>query len=119
MLFRSADECAKVRMFAAGGAVGANGLTRPATCCGKLGPLSRIYVDERSVHGRQSRCSPCRHVLLVGTNTGPGGSGHRVRISGFEVWQIGADGLVAESRGHFDSAAYQRQIERGVGGAAR
>ncbi len=51
---------------------------------------------------------------LLGTNTGPGGTGQRVRISGFEVWQIGADGLIAESRGHFDSAAYQRQLERGV-----
>jgi predicted ester cyclase len=51
---------------------------------------------------------------LVGTNTGPGGTGHRVRISGFEIWQIGADGLIAESRGHFDSDAYQRQLERGV-----
>ena len=51
---------------------------------------------------------------LVGTNTGPGGTGQRVRISGFEVWQIGADGLVAESLGHFDSAAYQHQLEHGV-----
>jgi predicted ester cyclase len=50
----------------------------------------------------------------VGTNTGPGGTGQRVRISGFEVWQIGVDALIAESRGHFDSAAYQRQLERGV-----
>ena len=40
--------------------------------------------------------------------------GHRVRISGFEVWQIGADGLIAESLGHFDSAAYQHQLEHGV-----
>ena len=32
---------------------------------------------------------------LEGTNTGPGGSGRRVRISGFEEWRIGADGLVA------------------------
>jgi len=35
---------------------------------------------------------------LVGTNTGPGGTGKRVRISGFEEWRIGADGLIAESR---------------------
>lgn len=51
---------------------------------------------------------------LVGTNTGPGGTGHRVRISGFEDWRFGVDGLVAESRGNFDSAAYQRQLEHGV-----
>ncbi len=51
---------------------------------------------------------------LVGSNTGPGGTGHRVRISGFEVWQTGSDGLIAESRGYFDSAAYQSQLERGA-----
>jgi predicted ester cyclase len=51
---------------------------------------------------------------LVGSNIGPGGTGKQVRISGFEVWRIGADGLIAESRGHFDSAAYQDQLAHGV-----
>jgi hypothetical protein len=35
---------------------------------------------------------------LTGTNTGPGGSGEVVRISGYEEWRFGADGLIAESR---------------------
>jgi hypothetical protein len=35
------------------------------------------------------------HWTLVGTNTGPGGTGNRVRISGFEEWTIGDDGLIA------------------------
>jgi SnoaL-like domain len=39
---------------------------------------------------------------LTGTNTGPGGTGKAVRISGFEDWTIGSDGLIAESKGHFD-----------------
>ena len=51
---------------------------------------------------------------LAGTNTGPGGTGNRVRITGFEEWQMGADGLIAESQGHFDTAEYKRQLERGV-----
>jgi uncharacterized protein (TIGR02246 family) len=54
------------------------------------------------------------HWTFAGTNTGPGGTGRRVRFSGFEVWRIGEDGLIAESQGHFDGAAYQRQLERGV-----
>lgn len=29
------------------------------------------------------------HWTLTGTNSGPGGTGRAVRISGFEVWQIG------------------------------
>lgn len=46
---------------------------------------------------------------LSGTNTGPGGSGKSVRISGYEEWTLGADGLIARSLGHFDQADYIRQ----------
>ena len=28
------------------------------------------------------------HLTLAGTNTGPGGTGKRVRISGYELWKI-------------------------------
>jgi uncharacterized protein (TIGR02246 family) len=50
------------------------------------------------------------HWTLIGTNSGPGGTGNRVRISGVESWRFGADGLIAESRGQFDSADYMRQL---------
>ena len=46
----------------------------------------------------------------TGTNTGPGGNGRSVRFSGYEEWTFGADGRIAESRGHFDEAGYQRQL---------
>ena len=49
----------------------------------------------------------------TGTNTGPGGTGKSVRISGYEEWTIGAEGLIAESKGHFDEAEYQRQLKAG------
>jgi predicted ester cyclase len=55
------------------------------------------------------------HWTLTGTNTGPGGSGMRVRISGYEVWQLDDDGLIRESKGHFDSAEYEHQLRHGVG----
>ena len=51
------------------------------------------------------------HWTLTGTNTGPGGTGRSVRISGFEVWQLGTVGLIANSRGHFDNDEYRRQLE--------
>jgi len=51
---------------------------------------------------------------LTGTNTGPGGTGQAVRISGYEEWTIGPGGLIAESTGHFDEAEYQRQLKAGV-----
>ena len=54
------------------------------------------------------------HWTLTGTNTGPGGTGKRVRISGSELWKIDNDGLIAESKGHFDSADYERQLKKGL-----
>jgi steroid delta-isomerase-like uncharacterized protein len=47
---------------------------------------------------------------LTGTNTGPGGTGNTVQISGYEEWTIGTDGLISDSKGHFDEAEYQRQL---------
>jgi uncharacterized protein (TIGR02246 family) len=53
---------------------------------------------------------------LVGTNTGPGGTGNRIRIHGFEEWTIGDDGLIAASLGRYDQAEYDRQIDNGLEG---
>jgi hypothetical protein len=50
----------------------------------------------------------------TGTNTAPGGTGKSVRISGYEEWTIGADGLITESKGHFDEVEYQRQLNAGA-----
>ena len=47
---------------------------------------------------------------LTGTNTGPGGTGRRVRIRGYEEWTIGANGLIERSLGHFDEEDYGRQL---------
>jgi uncharacterized protein (TIGR02246 family) len=51
------------------------------------------------------------HWTLTGTNTGPGGTGRPVHISGYEEWTFGADRLIGRSLGHFDEAEYQRQIQ--------
>jgi hypothetical protein len=50
------------------------------------------------------------HWTLIGTNTGPGGAGRPVRISGVERWKFGIDGLIASSEGQFDAGDYQRQL---------
>jgi hypothetical protein len=79
------------------------------------------------------------HWTLIGTNTGLDGTGNRVCISGYELWKIdnGAggsratwtgkpervgeqrgesinDGLIAESKGRFDAAEYERQLKAGI-----
>ena len=90
-------------------------------------------------HGGRSSCDAVFHWTLTGTNTAPGGSGKRVPISGYELWKIdnGAggsratwtgkpervdeqrgesinDGLISESKGHFDNGEYERQLKHGV-----
>ena len=54
------------------------------------------------------------HWTLTGTNTGPGGTGGRLCISGYELWTISEDGLIGDSKGHFDNAEYERQLQHGV-----
>jgi hypothetical protein len=78
--------------------------------------ITEVAQSFMTGHGR-SACAGDRieyHCTFIGTNTGRGGAGHRVRFSGFEVWQIGADGLIASSQGHFDSSEYHRQLEHGM-----
>ena len=73
-------------------------------------PDMQVIMDKLVLEGDRAKY----HWTLIGTNTGPGGTGHRVRISGFELWQIGADGLIASSQGHFDAAEYRRQLQQGL-----
>lgn len=73
-----------------------------------------VAMDELVVDGDRA----VYHWTLTGTNTGPGGTGNPVRISGYEEWTIGADGLIAQSLGHFDAAEYQRQLDAGADDSA-
>jgi uncharacterized protein (TIGR02246 family) len=66
-----------------------------------------VAMDGVEVHADRS----VYRWTLTGTNTGPGGTGRVVRISGYEEWTLGADGLIAESQGHFDQAEYSRQLQ--------
>jgi steroid delta-isomerase-like uncharacterized protein len=54
------------------------------------------------------------HWTLTGTNTGPGGTGKSVKVSGVECWQFDDRGLIKESIGSFDADEYARQLEFGV-----
>ncbi|WP_324827819.1 SMP-30/gluconolactonase/LRE family protein [Qipengyuania zhejiangensis] len=47
---------------------------------------------------------------LTGTNTGPGGAGAPIRISGAEAWLLGENGLIADSLGRFNEDDYARQL---------
>jgi SnoaL-like domain len=51
------------------------------------------------------------HWTFTGTSAE---TGKPVRIQGFEDWMVGADGLIALSRGHYDQAEYERQLREGA-----
>jgi uncharacterized protein (TIGR02246 family) len=65
-----------------------------------------IHMDTVESHGPDF----VYRWTLIGTNTGPGGTGNRVRISGYEEWTMGADGLISRSLGHYDESEYARQV---------
>jgi uncharacterized protein (TIGR02246 family) len=90
-------------------AVGRSEITELARSFMTTFPDLKVVMDDLLV---QVDCVEY-HWTLVGTNTGPGGTGHRVSVNGFEKWRIGADGLIASSQGHFDAGEYRRQLERG------
>jgi nuclear transport factor 2 (NTF2) superfamily protein len=50
---------------------------------------------------------------LEATNSGPGGTGNRIRVSGHETWRFDENGLIIESQGRFPTEEYERQLEVG------
>ena len=117
----SQDAASVAAFFAPGGSLTINGGTpsvgRSAITEAAQGFMTafhdlKVYMDDLL----EKQGKVIYKWTLEGTNSGPGGTGNRVRISGFEEWRIGEDGLVAESLGNFDAAQYQRQVEQGVDG---
>ena len=72
-------------------------------------PDMKVFFDELKQSGNRVEY----HWTLVGTNTGSGGTGKKVSISGFESWKFSSEGLIENSLGHFDAAEYARQLAHG------
>ena len=96
-------------------AVGRSAITEVAQGFMTAFPDMELLMDGVAIQGG----SAVYHWTFIGTNTGPGGTGHRIRFSGYEMWKFGEDGLIAESQGHFDAADYQRQLRRGESGNSK
>ena len=111
----SQDPARVAEHYAPGGTIAVNGgppteATEVARSFMTAFPDIQVFMDDVVVKDEAIEF----HWTFVGTNTGPGGTGNRVRISGFEEWTFGDDGLVAESQGHYDQAEYDRQLEHGA-----
>lgn len=91
-------------------AVGRDAITATAQSFYTALPDMQVYMDDLVVDSDRVEF----HWTFTGTNTGPGGTGHAVRVSGYEEWTIDADGPIAASAGHYDAAEYARQLEHGV-----
>ena len=99
-----------LRVNDAAPAVGQDAITQVAQSFMTAFPDLSIVMDDLLLRGDEAEY----HWTLTGVNTGPGGTGRTIRISGFEKWRIGRDGLIASSQGHFDASEYRRQLEQGV-----
>jgi uncharacterized protein (TIGR02246 family) len=88
----------------------------PSVGCVAIAAKAREFMDAfpdivvKMDSVRQEGSHAIFHWTWTGTNTGPGGTGNSVRIDGYEEWTLSADGLIVESRGHFDEEEYQRQL---------
>jgi hypothetical protein len=63
-----------------------------------------------TVQGKSTAAAYC--VLSCGAGALAPLTGNQVRISGFEEWKIGSDGLIADSTGHYDVHDWDRQVNR-------
>jgi nuclear transport factor 2 (NTF2) superfamily protein len=101
--------------FASGGTIAINGgepteVTEVARSFISAFPDIQVFMDDVVFKDETVEY----HWTFTGTNTGPGGTGKPVRISGFEEWMFGDHGLLVESQGHYDQDEYARQLEHGA-----
>jgi SnoaL-like domain len=101
--------------YVAGGTIAING-GDPAPIAGVAAsfvaafPDIQVFMDELVVRDDLVEY----HWTFTGTSAETGKS---VRIPGCEEWRIGADGLIAESRGRYDQVEYDRQLREGAAAA--
>lgn len=91
-------------------AVGRAAITEAARGFYEALPDMQVYLDDLVVDGDRIEY----HWTFTGTNTGPGGTGKSVRVSGFEEWTMDERGLIAASLGHYDAEEYARQLREGA-----
>ena len=91
-------------------AVGREALTAVAASFYEALPDMQVFFRDLVVNGDRIEY----HWTFTGTNTGPGGTGNKVRVDGFESWTIDENGLIASSIGSYDAEEYARQLAEGV-----
>ena len=111
----SHDPAAVAAHFVPGGTIAINGgepteVTEVARSFISTFPDITVFMDDVVFRDETVEY----HWTFTGTNTAPGGTGNTVRISGYEDWTLGDDGLVVQSEGHYDQDEYDRQLQQGA-----
>jgi hypothetical protein len=89
--------------------IGRDAITASAAAFMTAFPDLVVLLD--ALHDHDGRV--CYDWTLIGTNTGPGGTGRAVRITGREAWRMDVHGTIADSVGSFDVKEYERQLSGG------
>ena len=87
-------------------AIGTKAITQVAKGFMDAFPDMIVSMDSLTTESKITRF----YWTLTGTNNAPGGTGNKVKISGFEEWTFNENGLVQESKGHFNAEDYNRQL---------
>ena len=91
-------------------AVGRNAITNVAKGFMDAFPDMIVSMDSLVTKSDKKRF----YWTLTGTNNGLNGTGNKIKINGFEEWTFNKDGLIQESKGHFDNKEYERQLKFGT-----
>ncbi len=83
-------------------AVGTEAITNVARGFMDAFPDMVVSMDSLTTESDKTRF----YWTLTGTNNGTNGNGNKVNMSGFEEWTFNDDGLIQESKGHFDEKEY-------------
>jgi nuclear transport factor 2 (NTF2) superfamily protein len=108
----SRDRARVAAHYARGGTIAINGgepaeIAEVAQSFIAAFPDIEVFMNDLVLTGDAVRY----HWTFTGTSAD---TGKRVRIPGFEEWTIGADGLIASSRGQYDQIEYDRQLREGA-----
>jgi hypothetical protein len=108
----SRDPACVAAHYVPGGTIAVNGgepapITEVAESFVSAFPDIQVFMDDLVVRDDAVEY----HWTFTGTSAE---TGKTVRIPGSEEWTIGADGLIAASRGRYDQAEYDRQLREGA-----
>ena len=103
-------EGASLRVNEGARAIGTKAITDVAKSFMDAFPDMVVSMDSLNTKSDTTRF----YWTLTGTNNVPSGTGNKVKISGFEEWTFNKEGLIQESKGHFDAKEYERQLKLGI-----